>query len=363
MQQLISQYGYLAVFVLMLAESACIPVPSEVIMMFGGAFLGMSCAVAGAHPSLSGVVAAGVLGSVAGSYVSWAVGRYAGQAAIRRLGRRVGVREHEIDRATAWFERHGPVAVLVGRVIPVIRTFISLPAGFADMSAGTFGVYTTLGVIPWTAALGIAGYALGANWERVANDFHGPTYIIAGIVAVGLIVLVVRRRRNAAASPTPDPVRGPGPAPSAGPSGYRPAPAYPYQDAPPYQGAPGYPPSPAYRDDPGYPRPAYQDAPGYPAPGLPGRTCLPAQTGLPERAGLPGRTGGQSSQSSQVPWPSVTASGVPPSLTSTKSCASRAPAAIPRRVPGRMPGASLDSQTAFMAATAAAKLARCGMLR
>jgi len=201
-QQLISQYGYLAVFVLMLAESACVPVPSEVIMMFGGALA--AGAVAGAHPSLAGVFAAGVLGNIAGSYISWAVGKYAGQAAIRRWGRRVGIREHEIDKATAWFERHGPVAVLIGRVIPVIRTFISLPAGFAEMPAGTFGLYTTLGAIPWTAALAIGGYALGANWEHVANDFHGPTYAIAGILVIGLVVVIVRRRRaKAGAAPAP----------------------------------------------------------------------------------------------------------------------------------------------------------------
>jgi LPXTG-motif cell wall-anchored protein len=201
-QHLISQYGYLAVFVLMLAESACIPVPSEVIMLFGGALA--AGAVAGAHPSLGGIAAAGVLGSVAGSYLSWAVGRYAGQPAFRHWGRRVGIRGHEIDRATAWFERHGPVAVLVGRVIPVIRTFISLPAGFADMPAGVFGLYTTLGTIPWTAALAIAGYAIGANWEQVANDFHGPTYVIAGLlVTAGVILLVRRRRRNAGAVPQP----------------------------------------------------------------------------------------------------------------------------------------------------------------
>jgi membrane protein DedA with SNARE-associated domain len=192
-QHLISQYGYLAVFVLMLAESACIPIPSELTMMFGGALA--AGAVAGAHPSLIGIFAAGVLGNVAGSYLSWAVGKYAGQAAIRRWGRRVGIREHEIDKATVWFERHGPVAVLVGRMVPVVRTFISLPAGFAEMPAGIFGLYTTLGVIPWTAALTIGGYVAGANWEHVANDFHGPTYAIAGILAVGLVVVVVRRRR------------------------------------------------------------------------------------------------------------------------------------------------------------------------
>jgi membrane protein DedA with SNARE-associated domain len=193
-QHFIAQYGYLAVFLLMLAESACIPVPSEVIMLFGGALA--AGAVAGVHPSLVGIIVAGVLGNVAGSYVAWAVGRYAGQAAVRRWGRRVGIREREIDRAAAWFERRGAAAVLVGRLVPVVRTFISLPAGFAAMPPLQFGVYTTLGCIPWTAALGIAGYALGANWESVANGFHGPTYAIAGIVVAALVVAVLLRIRR-----------------------------------------------------------------------------------------------------------------------------------------------------------------------
>ena len=144
---------------------------------------------------------AGVLGNVAGSYIAWGVGRYAGQPAVRRWGRRFGVRGHDIDRAVAWFDRHGSSAVLFGRVVPVVRTFISLPAGFADMPAGRFGLFTTLGCIPWTAALGIAGYALGTNWQHIANDFHGPTYAIAGIVVVALAVAVVlyfRRRRAGA---------------------------------------------------------------------------------------------------------------------------------------------------------------------
>jgi membrane protein DedA with SNARE-associated domain len=229
-QQLIQQYGYFAVFVLMLAESACIPVPSEVVMMFGGA--AAAGAISGAHPALFGIFAAGVLGNVAGSYISWAVGKYAGQAAIKRFGRRVGIREHEIDQATAWFERHGPVAVLVGRVIPVIRTFISLPAGFADMSPGVFGVYTTLGAIPWTAFLAIAGYALGANWDRIAKDFNYPTYAIAGILVVALAVLLIRRRQAAASA-------GGGPAQTDAP---RPAgqlsPPQPPQSPPPGRYAP-----------------------------------------------------------------------------------------------------------------------------
>ena len=195
MQHLITQYGYIAVFLLMLAESACIPIPSEVIMLFGGALA--AGAYPGAHPTLIGIVLAGVLGNVAGSYIAWAVGRYAGQPAVRRWGRRFGVRGHDIDRATAWFDRYGSAAVLFGRMVPVVRTFISLPAGFAGMPAGRFGLFTTLGCIPWTAALGIAGYALGANWQHIANDFHGLTYAIAGIVVVALVVAVVlyfRRR-------------------------------------------------------------------------------------------------------------------------------------------------------------------------
>jgi len=207
-QHLIIQYGYVAVFLLMLAESACIPIPSEVIMLFGGALA--AGAYPGVHLSLAGVVLAGVLGNVAGSYLAWGVGRYAGQAAVRRWGRRFGVRGHDIDRAVAWFGRHGPSAVLFGRVVPVVRTFISLPAGFADMPAGRFGLFTTLGCIPWTAALGIAGYVLGTNWQHVANDFHGPTYAIAGIVVVALAVAVVlhfRRRRRRAGGDVGEPAR------------------------------------------------------------------------------------------------------------------------------------------------------------
>jgi hypothetical protein len=158
------------------------------------------------------------------------------------------LRAHDIDRATRWFERHGPAAVLFGRLIPVVRTFISLPAGFAGMPAGRFGLYTTLGCIPWTAALAIAGYALGANWEHVANDFHGPTYAIAGIIAVALASAVVlhfvrrRRRRSADATVTP-----PEPAQPAGhPMAH---PAFPEQ-APDARAFTGQPADPAFTGRP-----------------------------------------------------------------------------------------------------------------
>jgi membrane protein DedA with SNARE-associated domain len=199
-QHFIATYGVAAVFVLMLAESACIPVPSELIMLLGGALA--AGAVAGAHPSLVLIIIAGVAGNVAGSYLAWAAGRYAGQAAVRRWGRYVGVREHDIDRAAIWFDRHGPAAVFFGRLIPVVRTFISLPAGFGNMPPVRFGVYTTLGCIPWTTGLAVAGYYLGANWQSVANGFHGPTYIIAAVAGVAVLAALVvyfRRRRGTGA--------------------------------------------------------------------------------------------------------------------------------------------------------------------
>ena len=199
MQHFITTYSYLAVFLLMAAESACIPIPSEVIMPLGGAIA--AGAVAGAHASLAGIIIAGVAGQVVGSYIAWAVGRYWGQPAVRRWGRYVGVREHEIDRATAWFDRYGSAAVLIGRCVPVVRTFISLPAGWAGVPAGRFGILTTIGCIPWTVGLAYAGYALGSNWQSVDRAFHGPTYIIAGIIVVVLVLAVVihlRRRRTGA---------------------------------------------------------------------------------------------------------------------------------------------------------------------
>jgi membrane protein DedA with SNARE-associated domain len=196
MQQFIAHFGYLAVFLLMVAESACIPIPSELIMLFGGALAGG--AVAGVHLNLVGVIVAGALGNVVGSYIAWAVGRYAGQAAWRRWGRYVLLTERDIDRAEQWFDRHGSWSVLVGRVVPVVRTFISLPAGVAGMRPLRFGLYTVIGCLPWTAALGIVGYVVGARWQSLADAFHGPTYLIAAIVAVLIVIAVVvfvRRRR------------------------------------------------------------------------------------------------------------------------------------------------------------------------
>jgi membrane protein DedA with SNARE-associated domain len=211
-QHFIASYGYAAIFVLMMAESACIPVPSELIMTFGGALA--AGAVPGTSLNLIAVIIAGVAGNVAGSYIAWAEGRYGGQSALRRWSRRLRL-EHDLDRANRWFGRYGPRAVLIGRVLPVVRTFISLPAGIAGMEPARFGIYTTIGCIPWTAGLAYAGYAVGADWQSIVNGFHGPTDIAAILIVIALAIAVWRyaRRRKAhdksAASQPPEAVRMP----------------------------------------------------------------------------------------------------------------------------------------------------------
>jgi membrane protein DedA with SNARE-associated domain len=196
-EHFITSYGVAAVFVLMLLESACIPIPSEVTMLVGGAM--SAGAFAGSKPSLAVVIIVGVLGNVVGSYLAWAVGRYGGMPLIMRFGRYVFLREHDVAKAHRWFETRGALSVLVGRLLPVIRTFISLPAGIARMNAVKFGIYTTLGCIPWTAALAIVGYQVGDNYKHIANDFHGPTYVIAVVALVVLGYLAYRHVKRSRA--------------------------------------------------------------------------------------------------------------------------------------------------------------------
>lgn len=182
MQHLIASGGYLAVLLLMVAESACIPVPSEVTMLFGGAL------AATGQLDLVAVIILGTAGNLVGSYIAWAVGWSGGRPALARWGRYIWLKPGDIDRAERWFERHGPAAVFFGRLLPVVRTFISLPAGVARMPPVRFGVYTLAGCIPWTTGLGVAGYELGSHWSQVAGWFHRATYVIAVVAVVAVVV-------------------------------------------------------------------------------------------------------------------------------------------------------------------------------
>jgi membrane protein DedA with SNARE-associated domain len=203
-QHFIGAYGYLAIFILMVAESACIPIPSELTMPLGGALA--AGAAPGVHLSLLLVIAVGVAGNVVGSYAAWAVGRYGGQSAWRRMTRFVVGGDDGLERAQRWFDKYGARSVFIGRLLPVIRTFISLPAGLTKMGPLRFGLYTTAGCIPWIAGLTLAGYAAGANWHRVTGLVQDAGYVvgaIAVVLVVALIIMLVRaRRRRRAATPS-----------------------------------------------------------------------------------------------------------------------------------------------------------------
>jgi membrane protein DedA with SNARE-associated domain len=198
MEDWVTRYGYVAIFLLMLAESACIPFPSEVTMLVGGWY------AADGRLDFFWVGAAGVLGNLVGSWIAYAIGRSTGRGLLDRYGKYVLIRSHDVDRAEVWWAKYGEAATFFSRLLPVIRTFISLPAGIARMPMGKFTIYTFLGVIPWTYALTYVGVVVEDNWEQVVDYFDIPTLII-GTVLVALITLwYVRRRRQRRTVRTPD---------------------------------------------------------------------------------------------------------------------------------------------------------------
>jgi membrane protein DedA with SNARE-associated domain len=196
----IEDYGYLAVFLLMVLESACIPIPSEVTMLFGGAAANATFATSlpGSPPHLNFLLIGlmGTLGNLVGSWIAYWVGRKGGRPLVERWGRYVFLRPHELDRAEAWFADHGDAAVFVSRLLPVVRTFISLPAGVAEMPFARFTVYTFLGCLPWTFALAGVGYALGSRWTLVERYFRPISIVVVTLIVGALGWWLIRRSRQ-----------------------------------------------------------------------------------------------------------------------------------------------------------------------
>jgi len=189
----VAGYGYAAVFVLMVLESACVPIPSEVTMLFGGALAAPGFAAPGEELSLLWVGIAGTLGNLVGSWIAYWVGAVGGRPLVDRFGRYLLIRPHEVDKAHDLFERYGDAAVFFSRLLPVIRTFISLPAGVVRMPFWRFTLYTVLGCLPWTFALAWLGYELGDRWETVEHALQPFSWAIAGLCIVAAVWYVRRR--------------------------------------------------------------------------------------------------------------------------------------------------------------------------
>jgi membrane protein DedA with SNARE-associated domain len=188
--------GLPAIFVLMVAESACIPIPSEATMLFAGfAVAEPGSSSAHHHLTLLGIVVAGVLGNLVGSWIAYGVGRAGRIELLERHGRWLHLKPSHLQWADRWFERYGDRTVLISRVVPIIRTFISLPAGVARMPFMRFTLLTLAGCIPWVLGLALAGEAVGHNWESVRKGFEYVDYAVLAGVVVAIAYAVVRRRR------------------------------------------------------------------------------------------------------------------------------------------------------------------------
>ncbi|HEV2112216.1 MAG TPA: DedA family protein [Gammaproteobacteria bacterium] len=186
----ISSLGYAGIVMLMAIESACIPLPSEVIMPFSGYLVSRGVL------ALWGVVLAGALGCVIGSVVAYYVGAWGGRRLVERYGRYLLISHHDLDLADRWFARHGDVTILIGRLLPVVRTFIAFPAGVARMALGKFLIYTFIGSLIWCWGLAWVGEHLGEHWDTLGTYFHRFDALIVALILAGAAWWVGRHVRH-----------------------------------------------------------------------------------------------------------------------------------------------------------------------
>lgn len=195
MESFLQSWGYVALILLTFAEAACIPIPSEITLGFAG-YLAYSHRL-----EIVAVILIGTVGELLGSFVGWGIGRYGGRPLVDRLGRYVLLTKTDLDRAERWFQRRGEPAVFVGRILPVIRTFISIPAGLAEMNLVRFGVATFFGSLIWCTALAALGYGLGASWHTLTKGFGYAGYVLVALAVIAIAAflahryLVLRRER------------------------------------------------------------------------------------------------------------------------------------------------------------------------
>jgi membrane protein DedA with SNARE-associated domain len=191
--EVISAAGYVGVVILMAIESACIPLPSEIIMPFAGYLISVG------QFSLVGAATAGAIGCNVGSTIAYLVAAKGGRPAFERWGSYVLVTHAELDRAEHFFARYGAITVFVGRLLPVIRTFISFPAGLARMPMMKFQIYSFIGSWPWCLALAYVGMVLGARWDSdptFRKLYHDFDAVIVAVVVVGFVWFVWSRWRE-----------------------------------------------------------------------------------------------------------------------------------------------------------------------
>jgi len=191
-------FGYLGVTCAMAVESAAIPIPSELILPFAGFSVaqGIPEPLTGAPWSYWGAVIAGVAGNTIGSLVSYAIGAYGGPPPLERYGKYVLISTHDLDAADRHFKRWGDATVFFSRMLPIVRTFISVPAGIARMPLRRFIAFSVLGAIPWVMLLVWGGMVLGEHWVDIKHSLKGLDYIVAAVIVAGIALFIWRHVRT-----------------------------------------------------------------------------------------------------------------------------------------------------------------------
>lgn len=191
---LYSRLGYVGVAIAMTIESAALPIPSELILPFAGWSVsrGLIEPLTNGPWSYWGAVVAGVVGNTAGSLAGYAIGAYGGRPLVERFGRYVLISLHDLDTAERWFARYGEATVFFSRMLPIVRTFISIPAGVAHMAIWRFVLFSILGAVPWVMLLVWGGVTLGDHWLELKQQLRGLDYLVAAAL-VALVALFVWR--------------------------------------------------------------------------------------------------------------------------------------------------------------------------
>jgi membrane protein DedA with SNARE-associated domain len=199
----VSDSGYLAIFVLSVLQSCCVPTSSEITIGFAGVL------AAEGHLSLPAVILVAVAGEVVGAFLAWFIGKTAGRTFVDRYGRYLLLSHRDLDRAEAWYDRHGNWAVFGGRLIPVVRNFVALPAGVAEVPPLRFGLLTAAGSAIWCSAMALIGYSIGSGYHKVMKGFSDAGYVLAAVVVVAVAVFITHRYRRykEATSETRSPVQ------------------------------------------------------------------------------------------------------------------------------------------------------------
>jgi membrane protein DedA with SNARE-associated domain len=191
---LYGRFGYVGVAIAMTIESAAIPLPSELILPFAGWSVsrGLAEPLTGGVWNYWGAVIAGVVGNTVGSLLSYAVGAYGGRPLVERYGKYVLISHHDLDLAERWFAKYGEATVFFSRMLPIVRTFISVPAGIARMPLWRFTFFSILGAIPWVMLLVWGGMVLGDHWLELKHSLKGLDYLVAGVILFGVGLFIWR---------------------------------------------------------------------------------------------------------------------------------------------------------------------------